>query len=121
MVICMKLYLMLKNELLSYKLVDTTDQSLLIPIKYDEKVEFQITVNSLNKIPTLYTNDTIEVIDHDNVVDYVEIEEYKTYFLKIKQINKIIIAFSLPIIDKNVYDISTENINNITLNIIPPK
>lgn len=112
--ICMKLYLMLKNELLSYKLVDTTDQSLLIPIKYDEKVEFQITVNSLNKIPTLYTNDTVEVIDHDNVVDYVEIEEYKTYFLKIKQINKIIIAFSLPIIDKNVYDISTENINNIT-------
>ena len=111
----MKLYLMLKSNLETIKLSEKADGFILEQFSYGEELDFQISVESIDNRWFLKSNATISVLNNNEEVDRLELKEYQQYFLKIKQINKIIVMFCQPNKDTNVYDFETNGLERITI------
>ena len=111
----MKIYLVGKDKLKLFKLKDKSEDSFLALYKYDDEHEIPITAEKIQDKWVLKSNDKVNVTNNNEIIKETVLEDYGYYFLNINHTNKNLVLFSLPSVDKEVYDLSFDNLTTITI------
>ena len=112
----MKLLILDEDKLTKFLLPNLIEETYLIHYKADNSdIENTITIESNNNEWQIKSNGSVDIIENNTIKDFAILKEYMYYYLKINTLSKIVILYAVPSIVYENYELSTNNLSNITI------
>lgn len=111
----MKLYLLNNENISICDISSKIEKSFSFDYKYNELTKVPITLEKNNEDWFLKSNNFVNVFQNNMVVPSIKLVEYGSYYLKINNVDSLVLMYVLPSVEQEIYDLECQQIPKITI------